>query len=92
MGNSDSKLNFRKAVIQLTTKTQPVEATDDGFWDQFWAVEKLVQAAESGCPSVKGQAGHCGLLHAAHAHHPTSLRTRLEGFFWSTVPGPGGLG
>ena len=22
MGNSDSKLNFRKAVIQLTTKTQ----------------------------------------------------------------------
>ncbi|XP_078474678.1 protein HID1-like [Lampetra planeri] len=37
MGNTDTKLNFRKAVIQLTTKTQPVEATDDAFWDQFWA-------------------------------------------------------
>uniref|UniRef100_A0A8C1QKS7 HID1 domain containing b n=1 Tax=Cyprinus carpio TaxID=7962 RepID=A0A8C1QKS7_CYPCA len=36
MGNSDSKLNFRKAVIQLTTKTQPVEASEDVFWDQFW--------------------------------------------------------
>ncbi|XP_063077846.1 protein HID1-like [Engraulis encrasicolus] len=54
MGNSDSKLRFRKAVIQLTTKTQPVEATDDAFWDQFWAdtttniqdVFALVPAAE----------------------------------------------
>ncbi|XP_013912856.1 PREDICTED: protein HID1-like [Thamnophis sirtalis] len=54
MGNADSKLNFRKAVIQLTTKTQPVEATDDVFWDQFWAdtatsvqdVFALVPAAE----------------------------------------------
>jgi hypothetical protein len=36
MGNADTKLNFRKAVIQLTTKTQPVDASDDGFWDQFW--------------------------------------------------------
>ncbi|CAL8274809.1 unnamed protein product [Lota lota] len=54
MGSTDSKLNFRKAVIQLTTKTQPVEATDDAFWDQFWAdtsttvqdVFALVPAAE----------------------------------------------
>ncbi|XP_015266231.1 PREDICTED: protein HID1 [Gekko japonicus] len=54
MGNGDSKLNFRKAVIQLTTKTQPVEATDDAFWDQFWVdtatsvqdVFALVPAAE----------------------------------------------
>uniref|UniRef100_UPI00398F0113 protein HID1-like n=1 Tax=Pristiophorus japonicus TaxID=55135 RepID=UPI00398F0113 len=54
MGSADSKLHFRKAVIQLTTKTQPVEATDDAFWDQFWAdtatsiqdVFTLVPAAE----------------------------------------------
>ncbi|XP_017293557.1 protein HID1b [Kryptolebias marmoratus] len=54
MGNSDTKLHFRKAVIQLTTRTQPVEATDDVFWDQFWAdcsipiqdVFALVPAAE----------------------------------------------
>ncbi|KAE8576852.1 hypothetical protein XENTR_v10004347 [Xenopus tropicalis] len=54
MGNTDTKLNFRKAVIQLTTKTQPVEATDDVFWDQFWTdsstsvqdVFALIPAAE----------------------------------------------
>ena len=37
MGNADTKLNFRKAVIQLTTKTQPVNADDDTFWDQVSA-------------------------------------------------------
>ncbi|XP_043086995.1 protein HID1b isoform X2 [Puntigrus tetrazona] len=54
MGNSDSKLHFRKAVIQLTTKTQPVEASEDVFWDQFWTdvnltsqdIFTLVPAAE----------------------------------------------
>ncbi|XP_070783057.1 protein HID1b [Enoplosus armatus] len=54
MGNADTKLHFRKAVIQLTTRTQPVEATDDVFWDQFWTdssttvqdVFALVPAAE----------------------------------------------
>ncbi len=34
MGNTDTKLNFRKAVIQLTTKTAPVDAADDVFWEQ----------------------------------------------------------
>lgn len=37
MGNADTKLDFRKAVIQLTTKTMPVDASDDPFWDQFWS-------------------------------------------------------
>jgi len=54
MGNSETKLNFRKAVIQLTTRMQPVDASDDAFWDQFWAesvnnvqdVFALVPAAE----------------------------------------------
>ncbi|RWS09541.1 protein HID1-like protein [Dinothrombium tinctorium] len=36
MGNADTKLNFRKAIVQLTTKTQPIDAKDDHFWDQFW--------------------------------------------------------
>ncbi|CAB0019475.1 unnamed protein product [Nesidiocoris tenuis] len=36
MGNTDTKLNFRKAVIQLTSKTQPIDSSDDAFWDQFW--------------------------------------------------------
>ena len=40
MGNADTKLNFRKAVIQLTTKTQPVDAGDDTFWDQ----ERIVRS------------------------------------------------
>ncbi|XP_026738746.1 protein HID1 [Trichoplusia ni] len=37
MGNADTKLNFRKAVVQLTSKTQPIDSSDDGFWDQFWS-------------------------------------------------------
>ncbi|XP_034941825.1 protein HID1 [Chelonus insularis] len=37
MGNADTKLNFRKAVVQLTSKTQVIDANDDNFWDQFWS-------------------------------------------------------
>lgn len=37
MGNADTKLNFRKAVVQLTSKNQPIDSSDDGFWDQFWS-------------------------------------------------------
>lgn len=58
MGNADTKLNFRKAVVQLTSKSQvglqpptllicwriidlslfqPIDSTDDAFWDQFWS-------------------------------------------------------
>uniref|UniRef100_A0A0P5QYT1 Protein HID1 n=1 Tax=Daphnia magna TaxID=35525 RepID=A0A0P5QYT1_9CRUS len=37
MGNADTKLNFRKAVVQLTTKIQPVDPSDDAFWSQFWS-------------------------------------------------------
>ncbi|EEB12382.1 conserved hypothetical protein [Pediculus humanus corporis] len=54
MGNTDTKLNFRKAVVQLTSKTQPIDASDDNFWNQFWAenntsvqdIFTLVPAAE----------------------------------------------
>ncbi|XP_026480772.1 protein HID1-like [Ctenocephalides felis] len=37
MGNADTKINFRKAVVQLTSKSQPVDANDDRFWEQFWS-------------------------------------------------------
>nr|XP_022916431.1 protein HID1 [Onthophagus taurus] len=37
MGNVDTKLNFRKAVVQLTSKSDPIDATDDAFWEQFWS-------------------------------------------------------
>ncbi|XP_077482309.1 protein HID1b isoform X2 [Stigmatopora argus] len=54
MGSSDSKVHFRKAVVQLASTTQAVEAWDDVFWEQFWArpstsiqdVFALVPAAE----------------------------------------------
>nr|CAH8864940.1 unnamed protein product [Trichobilharzia regenti] len=36
MGGDNSKLGYRNAVIQLTTKTQPVDSNDNNFWDQFW--------------------------------------------------------
>lgn len=35
MGNSDSKLTFRKAVVQLTQKNQKIDV-NDAFWEQFW--------------------------------------------------------
>ncbi|XP_048846913.1 protein HID1-like isoform X2 [Brienomyrus brachyistius] len=67
MGISDSKLNFRKAVVQLTTKTQDVftmvpaaeiravreESPANLATLCYKAVEKLVQGAESGCPTEK---------------------------------------
>ncbi|KAL4098434.1 hypothetical protein QTP88_023048 [Uroleucon formosanum] len=54
MGNADTKLVFRKAVVQLTSKTQTISAEDNDFWDQFWSetvtnvqdVFTLVPAAE----------------------------------------------
>ncbi|KAJ7989810.1 hypothetical protein DPEC_G00308360 [Dallia pectoralis] len=129
MGNSDSKLNFRKAVIQLTTKTQPVEATDDAFWDQFWAdtattvqdvfalvpaaevravreespsnlatlcykaVEKLVQAAESGCSLEKDKQIVLNCSRMLTRILPYIFEDQdWRGFFWSTVPGAGRAG
>uniref|UniRef100_A0A8C0Y783 HID1 domain containing n=1 Tax=Cyprinus carpio carpio TaxID=630221 RepID=A0A8C0Y783_CYPCA len=126
MGNTDSKLNFRKAVIQLTTKTQPVEATDDAFWDQFWAdtattvqdvfallpaaeiravreespsnlatlcykaVEKLVQGAESGCPTEKEKQIVLNCTRMLSRILPYIFEDQdWRGFFWSTVPGAG---
>ncbi|KAK6301455.1 hypothetical protein J4Q44_G00275080 [Coregonus suidteri] len=129
MGNADSKLNFRKAVIQLTTKTQPVEATDDAFWDQFWtetattvqdvfalvpaaeiravreespsnlatlcykAVEKLVQGADSGCPSEKERQIVLNCVRLLTRILPYIFEDAdWRGFFWSTVPGAGRAG
>ncbi|KAB0793307.1 hypothetical protein PPYR_12927 [Photinus pyralis] len=37
MGNVDTKLNFRKAVVQLTSKTERIDVSDDAFWEQFWS-------------------------------------------------------
>ena len=37
MGSADSKLHFRKAFVELSTKTRPIDPADDGFWDQFWS-------------------------------------------------------
>ncbi|XP_066923547.1 protein HID1-like [Clytia hemisphaerica] len=36
MGAADSKLNFRQAVVQLTSKKTPIEVSDEAFWEQFW--------------------------------------------------------
>lgn len=123
MGNTDTKLNFRKAVIQLTTKTQPIEANDEAFWEQFWsesvtcvqdvftlipaaeiralreespsnlatlcykAVEKLVAAAESGCPSQKEQQTVLNCVRLLTRILPYIFEDPdWRGFFWSTLP------
>ncbi|XP_052687982.1 protein HID1-like isoform X2 [Crassostrea angulata] len=123
MGNTDTKLNFRKAVIQLTTKTQPIEANDEAFWEQFWsesvtcvqdvftlipaaeiralreespsnlatlcykAVEKLVAAAESGCPSQREQQTVLNCVRLLTRILPYIFEDPdWRGFFWSTLP------
>uniref|UniRef100_A0A8C1I1F4 Uncharacterized protein n=1 Tax=Cyprinus carpio carpio TaxID=630221 RepID=A0A8C1I1F4_CYPCA len=79
MGNTDSKLNFRKAVIQLTTKTQ--------------AVEKLVQGAESGCPTEKEKQIVLNCTRMLSRTLPYIFEDQdWRGFFWSTVPGAGRAG
>uniref|UniRef100_A0A0B7BUZ4 HID1 domain-containing protein n=1 Tax=Arion vulgaris TaxID=1028688 RepID=A0A0B7BUZ4_9EUPU len=124
MGNTDTKLNFRKAVIQLTTKTQPIEANDEAFWEQFWsesvtcvqdvftlipaaeiralreespsnlatlcykAVEKLVSAAETGCPSQREQQTVLNCVRLLSRILPYIFEDPdWRGFFWSTLPG-----
>lgn len=124
MGNTDTKLNFRKAVIQLTTKTQPIEANDEAFWEQFWsesvtcvqdvftlipaaeiralreespsnlatlcykAVEKLVTAAETGCPSQREQQTVLNCVRLLSRILPYIFEDPdWRGFFWSTLPG-----
>lgn len=116
-------------MIQLTTKTQPVEATDDAFWDQFWvdssttiqdvfalvpaaeiravreespsnlatlcykAVERLVQAADSGCPSEKQRQIVLNCVRLLTRILPYIFEDAdWRGFFWSTVPGAGRAG
>ncbi|GAA30595.2 hypothetical protein CLF_110457, partial [Clonorchis sinensis] len=36
MGGDNSKLTYRNVVIQLTTKTQPIDSNDNAFWERFW--------------------------------------------------------
>ena len=36
MGSGQSALSYRTAFIELTNKTQPIDANNDEFWDQFW--------------------------------------------------------
>ncbi|KAH9378711.1 hypothetical protein HPB48_000341 [Haemaphysalis longicornis] len=69
MGNTDSKLNFRKAVIQLTTKTQPIEARDEAFWEQFWG-ETGLQGAQDVFALVPA-----GEIRALREEAPSNLAT-----------------
>lgn len=36
MGNSDTKLSYRAAIIELTSRHRPAAADDEAFWSQFW--------------------------------------------------------
>lgn len=36
MGNTDTKLSYRQAIVELTGRNGPVEAADEQFWSQFW--------------------------------------------------------
>uniref|UniRef100_A0A915HQG4 Uncharacterized protein n=1 Tax=Romanomermis culicivorax TaxID=13658 RepID=A0A915HQG4_ROMCU len=41
MGNSDSRVNFRKAVLELTSNNKTVESNDEAFWEQFWSPDNI---------------------------------------------------
>ncbi|VDO01311.1 unnamed protein product [Rodentolepis nana] len=36
MGSGQSSLSYRTAFVELTNKTQPIDANNNEFWDQFW--------------------------------------------------------
>ncbi|VUZ41805.1 unnamed protein product [Hymenolepis diminuta] len=36
MGSGQSSLSYRTAFVQLRNRTQPIDANNDEFWDQFW--------------------------------------------------------
>ena len=44
MGNTDSRVNFRKAVIDLTASKKSVEPADTSFWEQFWSPTNVQSA------------------------------------------------
>jgi hypothetical protein len=37
MGNSDTKISYRKVVIRLTASNETVDLNDKLFWSQFWS-------------------------------------------------------
>lgn len=41
MGNSDSRVNFRKAVLELASNKKALETSDESFWEQFWSPENV---------------------------------------------------
>uniref|UniRef100_A0A8C2CVX2 HID1 domain containing n=1 Tax=Cyprinus carpio TaxID=7962 RepID=A0A8C2CVX2_CYPCA len=121
------ELHFFNAIVIIYYN--PVEATDDAFWDQFWAdtattvqdvfallpaaeiravreespsnlatlcykaVEKLVQGAESGCPTEKEKQIVLNCTRMLSRTLPYIFEDQdWRGFFWSTVPGAGRAG
>ena len=44
MGNAETKGDFRKAVIDLTSKQSKID--DTAFWDQFWAAANATTAKD----------------------------------------------
>ncbi|XP_077406181.1 protein HID1b isoform X3 [Vanacampus margaritifer] len=84
MGSGDSKLHFRKAVIQLTSTTQPVEASDGVFWEQFWAEPSMsVQDIFALVPAAE--------IRALREESPSNLATLcykvVEKLSWAAVRG-----
>lgn len=44
MGNAEAKIDFRKSVIELTSKYPKVE--DTLFWTQFWSQSNITTATD----------------------------------------------
>ncbi|EDO48052.1 predicted protein [Nematostella vectensis] len=100
MGGTESKLNFRKAVVQLTTKKSAAEPNDDAFWDQFWSesaatisdVFTLIPAAEIRNLRDENPSNLATLSRVFCVRLLTRFIPYIfedpdwRGFFWSTIP------
>lgn len=36
MGNSDTKLSYRQSIVELTSRSRPIEPNNEEFWSRFW--------------------------------------------------------
>ena len=65
MGSSESKVNFRRSIVELEAGNQG----DDAFWEAFWASEGVTQASDVWALVPAGE------VRALREDHPSLLAT-----------------
>ena len=65
MGSSESKVNFRRSIVELEAGNQG----DDAFWEAFWASEGVTCASDVWALVPSGE------VRALREEHPSLLAT-----------------